>query len=329
MKKVSVIIPCRNEKDFIEACIQSIVDAEYPEELLEIIVCDGMSDDGTGNILENLQLKIPILRVVTNHKKITPAARNLGIQHATGDYVLIFDAHAEMAGNYIMENATILDTQPEVWCSGGAWKNCFTNDLSENIARAMSSPFGVGNAHFRTGEKEGFVDTVGMPVYRKEVFEKVGFFDETLIRNQDDEFNYRIGKAGGKIWLTSATFVNYFVRPSWKKLFSQYYQYGYWKVYVNRKHNTVTTVRQLVPLFFVVFLLTGFFLSMVQQHLNNFYLFILLLYLALALGSAAKYSTLPKDLLQIAVSFFILHFSYGTGYAKGILDFLILRRQPS
>lgn len=329
MKKISVVIPCRNEKDFIAACIQSIVDAGYPEELLEIIVCDGLSDDGTLNILEALRLKIPILHIITNQRRITPVARNLGVKCATGDYILIFDAHAEMAGNYLMENATILDQQPEVWCSGGIWKNCFTNLLSKNIARAMSSPFGVGNAYFRTGQHNGYTDTVGMPMYRKEVFTTVGFFDESLIRNQDDEFNYRVAKAGGRIWLTAATHSNYYVRPSWKQLFSQYYQYGYWKVYVNKKHHTVTTARQLVPLFFVVFLFTGFIVSFFPLHLTKLYLFILMLYTALAIVSAAKFSTHPKDLFQIVTSFFILHFSYGTGYAKGIIYFLILQRQPS
>ncbi|MEO6166066.1 MAG: glycosyltransferase family 2 protein [Chitinophagales bacterium] len=329
MKKISVIIPCRNEKDFIQACIQSIVDADYPEELLEIIVCDGLSDDGTLSILEALRLKIPILHIVINQRRITPVARNLGVRYATGDYLLIFDAHAEMTGNYLLENATILDQKPDVWCSGGIWKNCFTNELSKNIARAMSSPFGVGNAYFRTGQHNGYADTVGMPMYRKEVFTTVGLFDESLIRNQDDEFNYRVEKAGGRIWLTTATYSNYFVRPSWKKLFSQYYQYGYWKVYVNRKHHTVTTARQMVPLFFVVFLLTGLIVSFFQLHLNNLYLFILIVYTALAIGSAAKFSIHAKDLLQIVMSFFILHFSYGTGYAKGIIDFLLLQRQPS
>ncbi|MEP7128554.1 MAG: glycosyltransferase family 2 protein [Chitinophagales bacterium] len=327
MKKVSVVIPCRNEKDFIEACIQSIVDADYPEELLEIIVCDGLSDDGTIDILEKLKIKIPILQIVTNQKKITPVARNLGIQNSTGDYILIFDAHAEMAANYILENATILDQQTDVWCSGGVWKNCYTNELSKNIARAMSSPFGVGNAQFRIGQQSGYTDTVGMPMYRSSVFQTIGFFDETLIRNQDDEFNYRVEKAGGRIWFTTETYSNYYVRPSWKKLFSQYFQYGYWKVYVNKKHKTVTTMRQLVPLFFVTFLISGIFVSLFQQELNNLYILILVIYLALGFGSAAKFSTQPKDLLQIFISFFILHFSYGSGYAKGILDFLILRKK--
>lgn len=329
MKKVSVVIPCRNEKDFIEACIESVAAADYPEELLEIIVCDGMSDDGTAAILENICKRLPILKVVINEKKITPVARNIGIKNSTGEYILIFDAHAEMAADYILENAMILESRPEVWCSGGLWKNCYTNNLSKNIARAMSSSFGVGNAYFRTGRGSGYTDTVGMPMYRKEVFSKTGLFDEALIRNQDDEFNYRLEKAGGRIWLTLDTSVNYYVRPSWRKLFRQYYEYGYWKVYVNRKHHTVTTLRQLVPLFFVLFLVQTLIQFFIIWKVSNFHLFILLLYVALSLVSAVKFSNNPKDVLQIMYSFFLLHFSYGCGYAKGILDFLLLRRKPA
>ncbi len=329
MKKVSVVIPCRNEKDFIEACINSIVAADYPEKLLEIIVCDGLSDDGTAAILENIRKRLPVLKVIINEKKITPAARNLGIKNSTGEYILIFDAHAEMAAGYLMENVMILESHPEVWCSGGYWKNCYTNKVSKNIARAMSSSFGVGNAYFRTGQGSGYTDTVGMPMYRKEVFSKTGLFDEALIRNQDDEFNFRIQKAGGRIWLTLNTSVNYYVRPSWKKLFRQYYEYGYWKVYVNRKHRTVTTFRQLIPFLFVLFLALAAIQSLLILRVSNFPLFILLLYGSISLGSALKFSNNAIDVVQIMYSFFLLHLSYGLGYAKGIVDFLLLHRNPS
>ena len=328
MKKVSVVIPCRNEKDFIEACIRSVTEAEYPEEQLEIIVCDGMSDDGTSAILEDLRLRIPIMQVIKNEKMITPVARNLGVKKATGDYILIFDAHAEMAADYIMKNVAIPDSHPEVWCSGGLWNHCYQSTLAKSIAWAMSSAFGVGNAAFRTGQGSGYTDTVGMPLYRKEVFDTIGLFDEALIRNQDDEFNYRLIKAGGRIWLTTGTRVNYFVRPSWGKLFRQYYQYGYWKVYVNRKHRTVTTLRQLVPLFFVLFLAGAAVQSLLFWNISNFSLFVLFLYLTLSLASAMKLSSRPMEILQIMISFFILHFSYGLGYAVGILHFLLAGRKP-
>jgi cellulose synthase/poly-beta-1,6-N-acetylglucosamine synthase-like glycosyltransferase len=294
---------------------------------MEIIVCDGMSDDGTAAILQTLQSEIPILKIIPNEKKITPIAMNKGIENASGDYILILGAHSTLDSNYISENARILDDQPGIWCSGGMLQNVFLDNRSKNISAAMSSPFGVGSAHFRTGAKSGEVDTVAFGLYRREVFSKIGLFDEQLVRNQDDELNFRIINAGGKIWLTLDTSVSYYVRASWKKLYQQYFQYGYWKVYVNRKHGTITTARQVVPLLFVLFLITAIISLLTGQHFRNFYSFIFIAYLVLAVASAIRYSSKPKDILEIMISFFILHFSYGTGYAKGILDFMILRKK--
>jgi glycosyltransferase involved in cell wall biosynthesis len=326
-QKVSVIIPCRNERQYIEACIRSVADSDYPEELLEIIVCDGMSDDGTTELLRDLQKEIPILKVVANTKKITPVALNLGITHSTGDYFIILGAHSTMDPAYITLNARILAEKPEVWCSGGVLKNIYTDNLSKNISNAMSSPFGVGSAHFRTGAMEGYVDTAAFALYRKEVVQSIGLFDETLVRNQDDEYNYRITEAGGRIWLTNETDVNYYVRSSWKKLFRQYFQYGYWKVYVNRKHKSVTTSRQLVPFFFVLFLAVGWIIEYLLHGNCSLYFFVLFIYFMMAFASAIRYTTQLKDTIQTLVSFFILHFSYGLGYAKGIADFLLFQKK--
>lgn len=328
MKKVSVIIPCRNEKNFIEACIQSVVDSSYPETLLEVIVCDGLSDDGTLQMLQALNAKIPLLKILTNPDRITSSALNLGIRNSSCDYFIILGAHSSLDPSYVAENVKVLEENPDVWCSGGVLKNQYADRLSKNIAVAMSSPFGVGSAHFRTGVKEGYVDTVAFGMYREEVVERIGWFDETLVRNQDDEFNYRILKAGGKIWLTSKSFVNYFVRSSWKKLFSQYFQYGYWKVYVNKKHKSITTARQLVPFFFVLFLVAGLISSLLFHQGKNIYLAVLIIYLALAIGLAVKDASTFKDVVQIIFSFFILHTAYGLGYATGIWDFLIRNHAP-
>jgi GT2 family glycosyltransferase len=294
---------------------------------MEIIVCDGASTDGTTAILSTLQSEIPVLTIITNEKKITPIGMNMGIEAAKGDYILILGAHSILDMNYIAANAAILAEKPHIWCSGGMLKNVFLDNRSKNISAAMSSPFGVGSAHFRTGAKGGEVDTVAFGLYRSEVFRNIGLFDEQLVRNQDDELNFRIIKAGGKIWLTLNTSVSYYVRASWKKLFWQYFQYGYWKVYVNRKHRTITTARQVVPLMFVLLILASFISLITTLYLNGLYAFIFIAYLIMAFLSALRYSSRPKDIFEIIISFFILHFSYGTGYAKGIIHFMILRKQ--
>jgi GT2 family glycosyltransferase len=191
----------------------------------------------------------------------------------------------------------------------------------------MDTPFGVGGGNFRILTQSGYVDTVGTPMYPRSVFERIGLFDEALIRNQDDELNYRITKAGGKIFLDIAMHVKYEVRASLSNLYRQYFQYGYWKVYVNRKHNTITTLRQLIPAIFVFVVTTCWLPGLIMPRLFWFYGGLLLLYLL-----AAKWFTFRKveqwhHFFIYMLCFFTLHFAYGFGYLKGIFHFLILRKK--
>ncbi|MBP7409049.1 MAG: hypothetical protein KA941_09860, partial [Flavobacteriales bacterium] len=193
---------------------------------------------------------------------------------------------------------------------------------------AMGHPFGVGSAHFRTGLKEGYVDTVAFGAYRREVFDRVGYFDERLVRNQDDEFNYRVTKAGFRIWLANTVRSRYYVRGSYAKLFKQYRQYGYWKVYVNRLHRTVTTLRQLVPALFVVGSVVGAVIAVLFPILLPVWLLGMGAYMVLALVSAVRAAQGPGDIPGVLYAFFILHAAYGVGYLQGIWDFLLLRKEP-
>jgi GT2 family glycosyltransferase len=211
-------------------------------------------------------------------------------------------------------------------CTGGVLQNEYENSTSKIIGAAMSSSFGVGNAHFRTGSKNGFVDTVAFGAYRKEIFELVGLFDEDLIRNQDDEFNYRITSNGYKIYLNSSIKCRYFVRASYLKLFKQYFQYGYWKVFVNKKHQSITTLRQLIPLFFVLFLFSWLASILISKLVFLFLSGFGILYLFLAFLFALKKTKSIVSIISIMYTFFILHSSYGLGYLKGIFDFFTLHK---
>ena len=204
-------------------------------------------------------------------------------------------------------------------------ENEYINTTAKYISAAMSSPFGVGNVHFRTGAKEGYVDTVAFGAYRKEVFEKAGLFDEELARNQDDEFNFRVIKNGFKIYLSKKIKAKYYVRGSYLKLLKQYFQYGFWKVYVNKKHKTVTSIRQLFPLFFVLYLMVQT-LSLFVFKEAVYGLFILAIYFNLAIIFSLKKS--KEYFYAVLFCFFILHLSYGWGYLKGIVRFLLLRLSP-
>ena len=328
-KKISIIIPCRNEEDFILRCLDSVFNSDYPSELIEVLVCDGKSDDKTSALVEEYARKNSGVRYLVNEKTTTPFALNLGITNSQGEVILILGAHAELSANYISECIAVLNQMPDVWCVGGVLNNVSSDELTASVSLAMSSPFGVGNAHFRTGAKDGYVDTVAFGAYRKEVFEKIGLFDEELARNQDDEFNYRLLKNGGKIWLSTATYATYYVRSSFQKLFKQYFQYGYWKVYVNKKHKSITTLRQLVPAVFVMGIFSLIVMVILFPYRWEYLILFLCIYGAGASLFALKVAESINQFFAVLYSFFILHISYGMGYVEGIVNFIFLNKKAS
>jgi glycosyltransferase involved in cell wall biosynthesis len=320
--KASVIIPCRNEIKHIGLVIDAILANTYKD--IEIIVVDGMSDDGTAEKLEEINKLHPQVKIIDNLRKVTPIAFNLGIKNSTGEFIFIVGARHIIQSNYIETCINVLNEHPEIGCVGGKVNNIYENETSLLISKALSSSFAVGTGNFRILKEDGFVDTVGTPAYRRSIFDEVGFFDEELLRNQDDEFNFRVLKKGYKVFFTVQTSLQYFVRAAFKNLSKQYYQYGFWKVYVNKKHRTVTTLRQLAPLFFVIYLFLGAICSFFSFTILLLYLSGLGLYLLMSILSALKASDNASEFFQIVRTFFIVHYSYGLGYLKGIINFLIL-----
>ena len=190
---VSIIIPCRNEEKFISKCLDSIVAQDYPKDKIEVLVVDGRSTDRTREIVKEYIQRYSFIKILDNPKKITPVAMNIGIKRAKGDCILILSSHSKIDTNFVRKN--ILNLQKyHADCVGGIIITLPASKslLCQSIALALSHPFGVGNAYYRIGSKKPkFVDTVPFGCYKKEVFEKIGLFDEELIRNQDDEFNLR------------------------------------------------------------------------------------------------------------------------------------------
>jgi glycosyltransferase involved in cell wall biosynthesis len=328
MKQVAVVIPCRNEERYIERCVLSVLASELRDVTLKVVICDGLSTDRTPYLVQALAMNDPRVLLLANERQTTPFALNLGIRATPEcDIHIILGAHAEVAPDYVQRCVDHLEKDSTLGCVGGIIENVNEDAKSEMIAKAMSSPFGVGNAHFRTGKKSGFVDTVAFGAYPRQVFEKVGYFDEDLTRNQDDEFNYRVTKAGFRILLDPAIRSRYYVRASFEKLARQYYQYGFWKVYVNKKHGAVTTFRQLVPPLFVLFLMSGIF-TPADEALHITWIIIFAVYLFGAIVSAARQRASIQEFPGIVWSFLILHVMYGLGYLAGIWRFMILRKPP-
>jgi cellulose synthase/poly-beta-1,6-N-acetylglucosamine synthase-like glycosyltransferase len=249
-ERVTVIVPSRNEEEFIKKCLDSLIEQSYPKELYEIFVCDGMSTDRTRNIVAVYSKIHANIKLFDNPGITAPKGMNIGIRNSSADIVIIFGAHSYADRDFIKNNVIALKNK-NIGCSGGTIETINENDKGKAIAMAMSSPFGVGNALFRYSKKEAFVDTVAFGAYKAGVLKDVGYFDEELVRNQDDELNLRVTESGYKILLSPAIKSFYYSRASLKKLWKQYYQYGFWKVRVIQKHGSLASLRHLIPFMFV------------------------------------------------------------------------------
>jgi GT2 family glycosyltransferase len=334
MTTIAVVVPCRNEVQFIELCIRAIYGCSLPDETtLHVMIVDGMSTDGTREKIQGLISEFPTLELIDNTFQLTPFAFNLGIKKRKTDFVQIVGARHILSSNYLQKSLEILRSDAGIWCVGGRIENEFVNETGEIISIAMSTAFGMGLGNFRTLEKSGFTDTVTSPMYPTWVFDKIGYFDEELIRNQDDDFNFRVTQAGGKIFFESSISLKYYVRGTYAGVWRQFFQYGYWKVYVNQKHKTVTTFRQLVPPAFAVYLILLVLSTILLPSVRWIGSWPVWLYVLLGIYFAFKSLFFQGSAwfkaLKIWVTFPLLHISYGLGYLKGMIDFLALKRKPS
>ncbi|QQS42005.1 MAG: glycosyltransferase [Acidobacteriota bacterium] len=320
---VSVIMPVYNEADFIGKSVRSVLGQNYPKDRMELIVADGMSTDGTREIVRETaaEAEVPVT-IVDNPKRIAPAALNRALQEAKGKIVVRIDGHCEVDHDYVLNCVRLLQDRKADGV-GGPIETIGGGAVAEAIALAMSSSFGVGGSAFRTvNDREMYTDTVAFPAYTREIIERVGQFNEELVRNQDDEYNFRIRKMGGRILLSPEIRSKYYSRSSFRSLWRQYFQYGYWKVRVLQLHPRQMSLRQFVPLAFLVsvavFSVASFFSTAAVWLLavvTASYLIGNLLASIVAAGN--RVSLVPL----VSLSFAILHFSYGFGWMFGIVSF--------
>jgi glycosyltransferase involved in cell wall biosynthesis len=296
----------------------------------EILVVDGMSDDGTREILDQLASEDSRVRVIENPKRITPYAMNAGIHAARGRFIAIMGAHNRYAPDYLLESVKLLE-ETGVDNVGGAMICDSHTLLQQAIALAHHSRFAVGWARWHDPGYEGPADTVFGGVYRREVFDRIGLFDEGLLRNQDDELNLRLTRAGGRIWQSPRIRSWYEPRRSLAALFRQYLQYGYWKVHVIRKHRRPASIRHLVPGAFVLLLgflgLMGLWWSSAAIAAAG----LLAVYiLACSFAAVASLQKAGWRVVPLLVPVFVCyHFGYGLGFLRGLLEALLPRRRTT
>jgi len=322
--KVSVIIPCFNEEEFIAKCLDSLLSQDFPKEDMEILVIDGNSKDRTQEIVREYIKKYPLIKIFENPKKYTPFALNIGIKNAKGEIIVRTDAHATYENDYISKCIKYLERY-KADNIGGIQKVVSKEDtlVSKAIAASFSNLFGTGDSYYRTGSKEPKeVDTVFCGCYRKEVFNKIGFFNEKLFRSQDMELNMRLKKAGGKIMLIPDIIVRYHPKSDLIGFWKHNILDGVWAIYPLKFVKTPLKLRHLLPFIFVLslisFLITGFFCPFCFK----LFLGIILLYLAVNLYFSFVISLKEKDLRYffiLPLVFAIRHFGYGIGSLLGLI----------
>ena len=315
-------MPVRNEASFIEKSLTAVMHQDYPADRVEVLIVDGMSTDGTQDavkkiIEQNSNKTIPSVNLLDNPGRIVPTALNIGLKQARGEIIIRVDGHCEIASDYIRQCLKAMRGSGAD-CVGGPIRTISEGWVGRAIATAISSPFGVGNARFRYTKRSGWVDTVSFGAYRRDVFDRIGLFDEELKRNQDDEFNYRLIQSGGRIWLDVDVHSIYYSRMTLIGLVRQYFEYGMYKVRVIQKRGAVPSIRHLVPGGFVLAVAASIFLALVLNNpmwmipvLGSYVLVNVLVSLWTAHGNLMIMCILP-------IAFLCVHVSYGLGFLWGI-----------
>jgi len=315
---VSVVIPMRNEALHIGRCIDSVLAQDYPADRLEVVVVDGDSDDDSAQVLAGYGSRI---RVLHNPRRIVPTAMNIGIRAARGEIVARVDAHTVLDPTYVRVGVETLN-RTGADNVGGPMRHVGGGPIGDAIALAMGSRFGIGAYfHFATDDRE--VDTVYMGMYPRRVFERIGLFDEELVRNQDDELNYRLRKAGGRIFLSIAMGSRYQNRQSFQTLARQFYQYGVWKIRVLQKHPRQMSWRQFVPPAFVLAVLMGLILSPWLPVGRTLLVATLVAYGAALTTAAALVARQHgwQHFGRVLAAFAVMHVYWGTGFLVGARRF--------
>jgi succinoglycan biosynthesis protein ExoA len=313
---VSVLIPCRNEAKHIELCLTNIYGFAPPPGGFEVILIDGMSNDGTLDILSQLKNRFPDLIIIDNPDKIVPRAMNLGIQYAKGEYIVRTDSRCIHPKSYLCD---LIELSERTGADnvGGVLVPEFGNGYTQNaIALAYKSRIAMGGALRDRGDFVGETDTVYGGCFKRKRLLEVGMYDESMVRNQDDELSFRLREKGGKIIQDGKIKIQYYPRNSFWHLFKQFMQYGYWKVSVIKKHPQQASLRHLLPAVFVLgFVTLGLLTPFTIYGLYGFLIFTGSYFLAVGLFSFKSAHKLGWRLLPgLIFAIFLIHISFGTGF---------------
>lgn len=324
--KVTIIVPCYNEQATIRLLLDAVLAQTYPRPMMEIVIADGLSQDKTRAVIAAFQGEHPdlALRILDNQQRTIPSALNLAIGAARGGIIVRLDAHSIPEPDYLERCVQDLDAGRGanvggVWMirpGAGGW-------IAEAIAAAASHPLGVGDAMYRLAPKAGPVDTVPFGAFRSDLIEKIGGFDETLLSNEDYEFNTRVRQSGGVVWIDPQIRSTYIARATLGALITQYWRYGFWKLRMLRRYPDTLRWRQALPPAFVASLLglvvLSFFLPLIKFILA---LEILCYLAALTMAGIQLALRQRKPLLipGLPLAVTAMHLSWGSGFLWSIIS---------
>ncbi len=328
---ISIVLPCRNEVRHIGRCLDSILASTYPQDRIETVIADGMSDDGTREIIAGYAAAHSRIVMVDNPRRIAPAGMNVGIAVARGDIVVRMDAHATYPTDYLPRLVrALLETGADNVGTLVETLPADDSSMARAIAIGLSHRLGVGNSAFRVGASgRKWVDHVCFGCWRKELLERLGQFDEELVRGQDVEFNARLLNQGGRILLLSEVSSGYHARRTLGQLARMMYQYGYFKPLIARKAGRILTARQLVPSLFVLAIFGSAVLGLVWPAAFRALAAVAGSYAIVVAGSALLRTRRDgwRAALALLAVFPAMHFTYGIGYLQGLVDhFMPFRR---
>ncbi|OGC08050.1 hypothetical protein A2V82_02330 [candidate division KSB1 bacterium RBG_16_48_16] len=320
LPKVSIVIPMLNEAEAIERCIHSIESQDYPKDHLEVVVVDGISQDGSREKVIRLIEAHGNIKLFDNPQKRTPNALNIGVRNSSGDVVIILGAHTRIDRDFVALNIRYM-RELGVNCVGGTQINVGETFRQKAIAAAMSSPLGIPSAPYRYRKTKQFVDTVVYAAYKRHLFNEIGFFEEEMAISEDAELNWRIRKAGHKIFFTPEIISYYYPRKTLKALIRQFSNYGVLRVNVIKKHADALKIIHILPPLFIV----SFFVLLFASILNKQFLFLLMalcivyaLYLAIAAAHTVLATKRPHFIVALPLIFLSMQMSWGFGFLVGL-----------
>jgi succinoglycan biosynthesis protein ExoA len=330
--KVSIIVPCYNEDATIRHLLDSILAQTYPRKQMEVVIADGISADTTRTVIAAFQQEHPDLsiKIVENKVRAIPSGLNLAIKSANGEMIVRLDAHSVPIPEYVARCVDALESGKGANV-GGVWeiKPGAQTWVAESIAIAAAHPLGVGDAMYRLNAKAGAVDTVPFGAFRRSLIEKIGAFDETLLTNEDYEFNTRVRQSGGVVWLEPSIRSVYFARSTFDELARQYWRYGFWKWRMLARYPSTLRWRQALPPLFVAVLIGLGMLSAWFVLARTFIAVQITLYL-IALIFAGLISAVKKQkftlLFGLPLAIVTMHMSWGSGFLWSMVTHWITKQ---